>query len=172
MSRILLFTDGSVNTQSNVGYGAYLSVNEGAPFDADNLPSIHLKVFEQTSSTKLELQTLLWALEEVKSSGAHIVIHTDSQNIIGLPNRRERFEKSHFLTKKNKLIGNYLLYQAFYKMMDELECTLVKVKGHKLSDDKDEMDRYFTLVDRVSREALRKSAIGVRAFYQENPVLM
>jgi len=157
VSRILLFTDGSVNTQSNVGYGAYVNVYEGEPFDAENPPSVHLKVFEQTSSTKLELQTLLWALEEVKGFGAHIIIHTDSQNIIGLPNRRERFEKSHFLTKKNKLIGNYLLYQAFYKMMDELECTLVKVKGHKLAGDKDEMDRYFTLVDRASREGVRKN---------------
>lgn len=159
MSRILLFTDGSVNTQSNVGYGAYVNVYEGEPFNADKLPPIHLKAFEQTSSTKLELQTLLWALEEVKGLGAHIIIHTDSQNIIGLPNRKERFEKSHFLTKKNKLIGNYVLYQAFYKMMDELECTLVKVKGHKLSDTKDEMDRYFTLVDRASREALRKNGV-------------
>ncbi|MBP1679793.1 MAG: putative nuclease [Proteobacteria bacterium] len=157
MSRILLFTDGSVNTQSNVGYGAYVSVYEGEPFNADKLPPIHLKAFEQTSSTKLELQTLLWALEEVKGLGAHIIIHTDSQNIIGLPNRKERFEKSHFLTKKNKLIGNYVLYQAFYKMMDELECTLVKVKGHKLAGDKDEMDRYFTLVDRASREGVRKN---------------
>jgi len=157
VSRILLFTDGSVNTQSNVGYGAYVSVYEGEPFNADKLPPIHLKAFEQTSSTKLELQTLLWALEEVKGLGAHIIIHTDSQNIIGLPNRKERFEKSHFLTKKNKLIGNYVLYQAFYKMMDELECTLVKVKGHKLAGDKDEMDRYFTLVDRASREGVRKN---------------
>jgi len=159
VSRILLFTDGSVNTQSNVGYGAYVNVYEGEPFNVDKLPPIHLKAFEQTSSTKLELQTLLWALEEVKGLGAHIIIHTDSQNIIGLPNRKERFEKSHFLTKKNKLIGNYVLYQAFYKMMDELECTLVKVKGHKLSDTKDEMDRYFTLVDRASREALRKNGV-------------
>lgn len=159
MSRILLFTDGSVNTQSNVGCGAYVSVNEGEPLDAENHPPVHLKVFEQTSSTKLELQTLLWALEEVKGLGAHIIIHTDSQNIIGLPSRRERFEKSHFLTKKNTLIGHHLLYQAFYKMMDELECTLVKVKGHKLSGDKDEIDRYFTLVDRASREALRKSGL-------------
>lgn len=157
MSNILLFTDGSVNTQSNVGYGAYVSVNEGEPLDADNPPPVHLKVFEQTSSTKLELQTLLWALEEVKGFGAHIIIHTDSQNIIGLPNRRERFEKNGYITKKRRLHEHALLYKAFYKMMDVLECSLVKVKGHKLSGDKDEIDRYFTLVDRASREGVRKS---------------
>ncbi|WP_041959595.1 ribonuclease HI [Sulfurospirillum arsenophilum] len=157
MSRILLFTDGSVNTQSNVGCGAYVNVYEGALFDAAKLPPIHLKVFEHTSSTKLELQTLLWALEEVKTFGEQIVIYTDSQNIIGLPNRRERFEKNGYITKQKKLHEHALLYQAFYKMMDVLECSLVKVKGHKLSGDKDEIDRYFTLVDRASREGVRKS---------------
>ena len=150
---ILLFTDGSVNAQTHIGYGAYVVVENK---DAVS-PFVKVKEFEDTSSTKLELQTLLWALEEVKGLGRSIIIYTDSQNIIGLPTRRERFEKNRFLTKKKVLIGNALLYQAFYKMMDEIECSLVKVKGHKLSSDKDEIDRLFTLVDRTSREALRKN---------------
>lgn len=159
MPTILLFTDGSVNTRTHVGYGAYLMVFEDEPLDPAYPPLAKVNAFEHTSSTQLELQTLLWALEEVKSFGAHIIIHTDSQNIIGLPNRKERFEANHYLTKQKKLIGNYLLYQAFYKMMDEVKCTFVKMKGHKLAHDKDEMDRYFTLVDRASREALRKSGL-------------
>ena len=28
MDELMLFTDGSVNTQSNIGYGAYLAVSE------------------------------------------------------------------------------------------------------------------------------------------------
>ena len=150
---ILLFTDGSVNAQTHIGYGAYVVVEN----KDDVSPLVKVKEFEDTSSTKLELQTLLWALEEVKSLGRGIVIHTDSQNIIGLSKRREDFEKNGFLTKKKTLIGNALLYQAFYKLMDEMECSLVKIKGHKLSSDKDAIDRLFTLVDRASREALRKS---------------
>ena len=150
----MLFTDGSVNAQTNIGFGAYVMVE---CIDAVS-PLVKVKQFENTSSTKLELQTLLWALDEVKVLGRGIIIHTDSQNIIGLPKRRERFEKNDFLTKKNKLIGNASLYKDFYKMMDELDCSLVKVKGHKLFEDKDEIDNLFTLVDRASREALRKSA--------------
>lgn len=153
MSPILLFTDGSVNAQTHIGYGAYVMVEN----KDDISPLVKVRKFEDTSSTKLELETLLWALEEVRALGRSIIVYTDSQNIIGLPKRRERFEKSGFLTTKKTLIGNYLLYQAFYKMMDELECSLVKVKGHKLTSDKDAIDRLFTLVDRASREALRKS---------------
>lgn len=154
MSPLLLFTDGSVNAQTHIGYGAYVMVEN----KDDISPLVKVKKFEDTSSTKLELQTLLWALEEVRALGRSIIVYTDSQNIIGLPKRRERFEKNGFLTAKKTLIGNYLLYKAFYKMMDELECSLVKVKGHKLSSEKDEIDRLFTLVDRASREALRKSS--------------
>ncbi len=153
MSPLLVFTDGSVNAQTHIGYGAYVVVENKDALS----PTIKVKEFEDTSSTKLELQTLLWALEEVKGLGREIIVYTDSQNIIGLPKRRERFEKNSFLTTKKMLIGNHLLYKAFYKMMDELEFSLVKVKGHKLSSDKDEIDRLFTLVDRASREALRKS---------------
>ncbi len=153
MSPLLVFTDGSVNAQTHIGYGAYVVVENKDALS----PTIKVKEFEDTSSTKLELQTLLWALEEVKGLGREIIVYTDSQNIIGLPKRRERFEKNSFLTTKKILIGNHLLYKAFYKMMDELEFSLVKVKGHKLSSDKDAIDRLFTLVDRASREALRKS---------------
>ena len=154
----MLFTDGSVNTQSKVGYGAYMNVNEDEPFDAAKLPSVHVKMFEQTSSTKLEIQTLLWALEEVKGFADEIVIYTDSQNIISLPNRKERFEHNGYITQqKKKLHEHTVLYKAFYGLMDALTCSLVKVKGHKLAVDKDNIDRYFTLVDRASREALRKS---------------
>ena len=159
MSRIWLFSDGSVNTKTNVGYGAYIQMLEDTPFDASMALDVKVKVFEQTSSTKLELQTLLWALDEVKGYADEIVIYTDSQNIISLPKRRERFQQSGFLTKKNILIANHLLYKAFYKMIDNVSCTLVKVKGHKRTEEKNELDFFFTLVDRASREALRKSAL-------------
>jgi len=157
---IRLFSDGSVNTQTHVGFGAYLIVPENATFEALDTLHVKVKAFTQTSSTKLELQTLLWALDEVKDLADEIVIYTDSQNIIGLPSRRERFERNEYATKQKKVHEHAALYQTFYRVMDELKCSLVKVKGHKLSCDKDEIDRYFTLVDRASREALRKSSLS------------
>jgi len=157
---IRLFSDGSVNTQTNVGFGAYLIVPENATLEALETLHVKVKAFTQTSSTKLELQTLLWALDEVKNLADEIMIYTDSQNIIGLPSRRERFERNGYATKQKKVHEHAALYQTFYRVMDELKCSLVKVKGHKLSCDKDEIDRYFTLVDRASREALRKSSLS------------
>jgi ribonuclease HI len=157
MNELMLLTDGSVNTQSNIGYGAYLAVSE--PGLSLDLLRTRVKVrrFEHTSSTKLELQTLLWALSEIKALGSKVkvMVYTDSQNIMGLPGRRDRFEQNDYRSKKNKRLNNYELYQEFYRMTDQFNCDFVKMRGHQVSNQKDDIDRLFTLVDRASRDALR-----------------
>ena len=151
----MLFTDGSVNTRSKIGYGAYLVVSQNG-LSLDSLRKlVKVRRFEHTSSTKLELQTLLWALNELKPVGSKVIIYTDSQNIIGLHGRRKRFEQNDYRSKKNRHINNYKLYQEFYQITDQLDCELVKVRGHQVSNQKDYIDRLFTMVDRDSRNALR-----------------
>ena len=151
----MLLTDGSVNAQSNIGYGAYLAVPEHG-LSLDSLREcVKVKRFEHTSSTKLELQTLLWALGKIQALGSKVIVYTDSQNIMGLPGRRERFEQNNYRSKKGRHLNNYELYQEFYKMTDQLNCKFVKVRGHQVSKQKDDIDRIFTLVDRASRNALR-----------------
>jgi len=155
MTTIKLFTDASVNPQSKIGYGAYLSIPP-EPLSFESLKMrVKVKKFDQTSSTKLELQTLLWALTNIQSFGKKVVIYTDSQNIIGLPGRRTRFEQNNYRSKKNKRIKNYKLYQEFFKLLDQLNCEFVKIRGHKKSHQKNDLDKLFTLVDRASRKALR-----------------
>jgi ribonuclease HI len=147
--------DGSVDTQSKIGYGAYLSVSEHG-LSLDSLREcVKVRRFEHTSSTKLELQTLLWALKDIQTLESKVTVYTDSQNIMGLPVRRERFEQNSYRSKKGRLLNNYELYQEFYRMTDQLKCRFVKVRGHQVSSQKDDIDRLFTLVDRASRNALR-----------------
>jgi len=156
MDELMLFTDGSVNTQSNIGYGAYLAVSERG-LSVDLLRTrVKVRRFEDTSSTKLELQTLLWALSDIQAMGSKVIVYTDSQNIMGLQGRRDRFEQNVYHSKKNKRLNNYELYQEFYRIIDQLDCELVKVRGHQASNQKDDIDRLFTLVDRASRNALRE----------------
>ena len=144
-----------MNPQSKIGYGAYLIVPE-ENLSLDLLKTrVKVKRFEQTSSTKLELQTLLWALGDIQAQGQRVMVYTDSQNIISLQPRRDRLEKNDYQSKKNTRIKNYKLYQEFYRIIDQLDCEFVKVRGHKVLNQKDEMDRLFTLVDSASRNALR-----------------
>jgi ribonuclease HI len=144
-----------VNSQSNIGYGAYLAVSDRG-LSLDSLRTrVKVRRFERTSSTKLELQTLLWALGDIQALGRKVIVYTDSQNIMGLQRRRDRFELNNYRSKKNKRLNNYELYQEFYRMIDQLDCELVNVRGHQVSNQKDDIDRLFTLVDRASRYALR-----------------
>lgn len=154
---MILFTDGSVNPQTKIGYGAYLIVSEQEHSQDLLRQRVKVKKFDQSSSTKLELQTLLWAMVDIQPLvGQRVTVYTDSQNIMGLPKRRDRFEKNDYQSKKHKRIANYKLYQEFYRIIDELDCEFVKVQGHKVSSQKNEIDKLFTLVDRASRDALRR----------------
>lgn len=155
--KLFLFTDGSVNTKSEIGYGAYLLVPENELFSDGLNSKVKLKRFEKTSSTKLEIQTVLWALSEVGDFERKIILYTDSQNILGLPGRRERLEKNNFYSKQNRRITNWELYRDFYRLTDELNIEIRKVSGHKKTSSKDNIDRLFTIVDRASRNALRNS---------------
>ena len=156
-NELLCFTDGSVNTQAH-GYGAYLLVSElGLPLDSLKA-RVKVRKFEHTTSTKLELQTLIWALGDIQPSASKVTIYTDSQNIVGLPGRRDRLEKNDYFSKNNQRLNNYQLYQDFYRMTDHLACEFVKVRGHQVSKQKDDVDRLFTLVDRASRKALREDS--------------
>ena len=155
MDELMLLTDGSVNTQSNIGYGAYLAASEHG-LSLDLLRTrVKVRRFEHTTSTKLELQTLLWALNDIQVLGRKVIMYTDSQNILGLQGRRDRFEQNDYRSKKNKRLNNYELYREFYRMIDPLDCKLIKVHGHQVSNQKNDIDRLFTLVDRASRNALR-----------------
>ncbi len=106
MKKIKLFTDSSVNPQKKIGFGAYLILDDENKSLEDLKEHIKIKKFEDTSSTKLELQTLLWALDEIINKDNIIEVYTDCQNIIGLENRKEKLEKRHFLDNK--------LYEQFF----------------------------------------------------------
>ncbi|MFH1215129.1 MAG: RNase H family protein [Pseudomonadota bacterium] len=152
----MLLTDGSVNARSKIGYGAYLLLSERG-FSLNSLKKqVNVKRFEDTSSTKLELQTLLWALNDINISGNKVIVYTDSQNIMGLPGRRDRFEQNGYRSKKNQRLNHYALYREFYRMTDQLDCEFMKVRGHQPLSQKDDIAKLFTLVDRASRDALRE----------------
>ena len=154
-NHILLFTDGSVNTKTNAGWGAFLSVSD-SELQVENLKqNVKLKRFEETSSSKLEIQTLIWALSETLNFKGKITVYTDSQTIVGLHGRRIRLEKNDYHSKSGRQINNYELYREFFKLTDQINCEFIKIEGHKQSGMKDKLDRIFTLVDRASRNAVR-----------------
>ncbi len=153
---ILLFSDGSVDVKSGIGYGAWLAFNNREASYEELKNQVRVQRFENTSSAKLELETLLWALDQINAAGNKIEIYSDSLNIMSLIERRGRLEKNDYISRNNRLLKNHELYREFFRVTDQLDYKLIKIKGHQPNRKKNETDRIFTLVDRASRNALRK----------------
>ncbi|MDN5104397.1 ribonuclease H [Aliarcobacter butzleri] len=159
MKKIKLFVDSSVNPQAKVGFGAFLEVFDDLSID-DLKKNIKIKRFDDTSSTKLELQSLLWSLDGIEIlTDIKIEVYTDCQNIVGLQNRKEKLEANDYKSSTGKTINNYELYKLFFKKIEKLDIDFIKIKGHKRNSLKDELDTIFNLVDKASRSALRKNFI-------------
>ena len=120
MNKLLLFIDGSVNNQLKLGCGAYLLVDENEEARTSQEDKVRTKTFKNTSSTKLELQTLLWALNELPTTNQTVVVYTDSQNIVSLPGRRVRLEQVDYSSKNNRLFNNHELYRKFFEIAERL----------------------------------------------------
>lgn len=158
---IKLFCDGSVNPQLKIGFAAYFILNENKDINHAK-QAILSKKFENTSSTKLELEALLWALEDTRLKNQKIYIYTDCQNILGLENRKDKLQSNDYKSSSGKIIKNHELYKEFYKITDSLDCTFIKVQGHKKSSLKDDIDLLFNLVDKASRKKLREFIEKIR----------
>lgn len=146
-----LFVDGSVNPQSKVGVGAFYLCDEIKEIEEINIIT---KRFEDTSSTKLELECLLWALKKIDTK-KKLLIYTDCQNIFSLLNREEKLKKNNYFTSTNKKIKNHLIYEEFFYLNEIYDLEFIKVKGHKKGSLKNEIDLTFSKVDKKARKELR-----------------
>ena len=164
MNNLILFTDGSVDTKTRIGFGAYLAIESVEATAVDLIAKVKTKQFDNTSSTMLEMQTLLWAMDDGvfsnKEKTIKLIIYTDSQNILGLLTRREKLEQRDYTTNSGKILKNANLYQHFYSIIDQYDCQIIKVDGHKPLHAKNDIDKIFTLVDKASRLALRRFRCG------------
>ncbi len=127
----------------------------------DTAAKLRFRRFTDTSSTKLEIQTLLWAAEQYRrefhvTAPGKLRIYTDSQCLVGLAGRRAGLEARQFLSRgSGRLLANAALYQAWYTASDALDCELVKVAGHSRSCSGNAVQQIFSQVDQAARKALR-----------------
>ena len=158
--KMMLFTDGSVSTRTGVGFGAFAAVDKTDASLDDIAGRIQVKRFDCTSSTRLELETLLWALSEICASD--VDVYTDSQNIGSLLKRRAGLERSGYCVKSGRLHQHADLYKEFFDRADRIDFRVIKVSGHCPKSLMSRTDKIFALVDRASRNALRVYCSGSR----------
>jgi ribonuclease HI len=167
MNSFALFTDVSVNPRRRHGVGGYVLVpvsflGLGPHGIEQSALAARIKTmrFAETSSTKLEVQTVLWALEDLREelTGAapgSLRMYTDSQCVAGLLGRRAGLTDSDFVARRSgRQLVQAPLYRAFYAAHDRLGFQLIKVAGHARADTHDTVQRIFSYVDREVRRAL------------------
>lgn len=171
---LLIFSDASADPKLRAGFGAYLAIAQTELDILDDRTDagtgilrgrLRIRKFTAIPPTQLEIETVLWALQEVTAQAGSltgaITLYTDSQSIINLPRRRARLEKTGFTGAASKTLNHAGLYRAFYRMHDRLEFKLVKLKGHGKRADKTRLDRVFAQVDQAARKALREYRAGL-----------
>jgi len=169
LNNYAVFTDVSLNPKLKRGLGAYLIVPvsslelpllEIVPSDFVKL--IHFRSFEFTSSTQLEVETVLWAIKEIfqiHNNDVSVKLHlfTDSQCVAGLLGRRQRLEQNKFISKATKLpLLHADLYKEFFKLYDEIRFDVTKVAGHAESYTHDTKHRIFSYLDKAVRQKFKK----------------
>lgn len=164
MKDFALFTDVSVNPVLKLGVGACLVLPASfldVPFPgiekSEITGRITLRRFEATTSTKLEIETVLWALGgHWKRSKGRLNLYTDSQCISGLLKRKPGLLAGDFISRTTNLqLRNAPLYRRFYALHDEFAFKVIKVDGHSKTQARDTAHRIFSIVDWEARRALK-----------------
>ncbi len=168
MNNFALFTDVSLDPRQRRGVGAsllvpvsFLYVQPGNITRDDVAVRLKVRRFENTSSTRIEIQTVVWALDEIqktnpKHSQMTLQVYTDSQCVAGLPGRRPKLISCGFISKKTgQALRNADFYRAFYKCYDRIEFTIIKIAGHVRASSRDTVHHVFAYVDQEARKALK-----------------
>jgi len=150
-----LFFDGSLDPKSKIGFGAFLFLDENQinQHEIEYLKSkIQIIKFNNTSSSALELQILISILNS-EFFQEKLIVYSDSQTVVNLPSRRKKINERKKEGKKALNLDEY--YQKFFKLLDQKQFQLIKIKGHKKKSEKNSLDLIFSLVDKASRASLR-----------------
>jgi len=173
--RLHIFSDGSFSPKSRMGVGGYLflMISSDQSKDQSNnhlipqndlLPPVRFSLFKDTNCTRLELDSIILALEASKKPAAEqaspplkITVYTDCKTACDLPLRRGKLEASGFMGKKSgKPLSNKVQYLKLIKLFDELKPNIVWIKGHRSKQKRNPIDRVFSFVDQATRQKLRE----------------
>ncbi len=158
-----IFSDCSFAPQKRIGVAAYLII--APPYPSD-LPPFQYQVFTDTTNSKLELQAICLALEEVekgwlgqaKDQPLNIRIFTDSKTAVDLPHRRQKLEANNFCSKKTgRPLTQASEYQSILAYLDRFTIEFCWLKGHRpLATQRSVQERIFASLDRFARKKLRQ----------------
>lgn len=170
---VTIFIDSSYDPSGRFGIGGFLCIpncpdeirESKKVLDGLYFPdAMKTRIVKNTTNTRLELQTLLWALELFKLDNENmpfgemgsITIYTDCCAAVHLLRRRKKLNSTNYLSKrKGTTLVNADIYKSIFALYDELSPELIWIKGHTPEKDRIGIQRIFAEVDRSVRNLLR-----------------
>lgn len=146
---IEIYTDGSCNTKSEIGAWAAILFFK-------NQRNTIMGVSKDTTNNRMELTAVIKSIEYLiqnKLSNNTIKIYTDSQYVEKLPQRANKLESTHYITKKGNELPNTDLIKQFLSLLNVLEVELIKVKAHQKTGN---LPNYNREVDKMCRKIVRE----------------
>lgn len=174
ISDYLLFCDSSFDPKSHRGVGGRLLLSRDE-FSHQIHPSdlrVRTKLFANMTNTRLELITVLWALNhfkknfhEIKTNKSYypdIIVFSDCKTISDLQSRRRRLENGEYKSKRTgRLLSNADLYKKYFLLSDEIQPEIIWTKGHTSSRHHNVIQSLFSHVDKTTRTRLRELKASV-----------
>ena len=148
MSTIRIYTDGSCNTTLKTGGWA-------AIIFLDNEKIILKGIEFNTRQNRMELTAVIESLQfiEKKNNSQKLInVYSDSQYVIGIPERTEKLKSNYFLTARGKPVRNADLVEKLIHLIETTNIEFIKVKAHQK---KDELENYNREADKISRKIVR-----------------
>lgn len=148
-SIVSIYTDGSCHTQLCVGaWAAVILIH-------DEKIVISGKEYHTTHNC-MELLAVINSVSYVRKHFSEIsnyFIVSDSQYVIGLIGRQNKFLNNNFKTKTGKDIRNISLVKEFLDLVNSIDVRFEKIKAHQKAT---ETINYNIEVDKLSRQLVRE----------------
>jgi ribonuclease HI len=155
-NKFSIFADASFDPKMGTGIIGVLTVDSKEINSSSSELKVLTKKIDNTTSGRLEIQAVIWALKNAAENDLEITIFTDYKSVVELPTRRDRLEKSNYISKrKGEILNNADLYKEFFEYFDKVLPTLVWIRGHSPSKDHTRHHELFSLVDKAVRQELR-----------------
>ena len=127
--KIIIYCDGACSNnqqRENLGgWGAILS------FDGSKTKEIHGGE-QNTTNNRMELTACIRALEAVKRKDLHVEVYSDSAYMVNCINQKwyKKWQLNGWKTSKKEPVENKDLWLRLLKLLDGLQVSFKKVKGH------------------------------------------
>lgn len=148
MKKLIIYTDGSCNTEHKIGAWAAI-----IKYNSEEVTISGIE--ENTTHNRMELSAVIKALEYA-TENCHpiksISVFTDSQYVTGIEKRIAKFKASAFKTKSGKDIQNIDLVKELIHLIQIFEPEFIKVKAHQKKTSERNINRE---VDKLSRKLVR-----------------